>query len=81
MGNKIPKTTGIFDDVDHPKNRGVTYWAERIGPLVDHISQVSCCAVLEPFKKTTCYSLSISRLAACIWIIFLKSERYEVGLC
>jgi hypothetical protein len=36
--DKRPKTTGIFDDVDHPKSRGVTYWAERIGPLVDHIN-------------------------------------------
>jgi hypothetical protein len=36
---------------------------------------------LEPFKKTICYSLSISRLAACIWIIFVNSERDEVGLC
>jgi hypothetical protein len=22
MGNKIPKTTGIFDDVDHPQKLG-----------------------------------------------------------
>jgi len=35
VGNKIPKTTGISDDVDHPKSRWVTYWAERFGPLVD----------------------------------------------
>ena len=82
MGNKIPKTTGIFDNVDHSKSWGVTYWAERIGPLVDHISQVSCCMAFGAIqKKTTCYSLNISRLAACIWIILLLSERYEVGLC
>jgi len=37
MGNKISKTTEIFDQIYHLKNRGVTYWAERIGPLVDHI--------------------------------------------
>ena len=41
MGNKIHKTTGIFDDVNHSKSRWVTYWAERIGLLVDHIIQVS----------------------------------------
>jgi hypothetical protein len=41
MGNKIPKTTGIFDHVDHPKIWWVTYWAEWIGLLVDHIIQVS----------------------------------------
>jgi hypothetical protein len=41
VGNEIPKTTGIFDDIDHPKSQGVTHWAERIGPLVDHISQVN----------------------------------------
>ena len=52
MGNKIHKTTGIFDDVDHPKNRGVTYRAERIGPLVDHISQVSCCVAFGAIQKT-----------------------------
>src|SRR5882762_3017813 len=51
MGNKIPKTTGIFDDVDHPKSRGFTYWAERIGPLVDHISQVSCCTAFGAIQK------------------------------
>ena len=51
MRNKIPKTTEIFDDVDHPKSRGVTYWVERIGPLVDHIIQVSCCAAFGTIQK------------------------------
>src|SRR6267154_5893107 len=75
MGNKIPKTTRIFDDIDHSKRQEVIYWAERIAPLVDHIIQVS---LLEPFNKTTCYSLSISRLTACIWVNFfyLKGMRW-----
>jgi hypothetical protein len=51
VGNKIPKTAGIFDDVDHPKSRGVTYWAEKIRLLVDHIIQVSCCAAFEAIQK------------------------------
>ena len=51
MGNKIPKTTGIFDDVDHPKSRWVTYWAERIGPLVDHIKQFSRCMAFGAIQK------------------------------
>jgi hypothetical protein len=51
VGKKIPKTTKIFDDVDHPKSQGVTYWAKRIGPLVDHISQVSCCVAFEAIQK------------------------------
>jgi len=51
MGNKIPKTTRIFDDIDHPKSWGVTYWAEKIGPLVDHISQVSCCVAFGAIQK------------------------------
>jgi hypothetical protein len=51
VGNKLPKTTEIFDDVDHPKIRGVIYWAKRIGPLVDHISQVSCCAAFEAIQQ------------------------------
>ena len=51
MGNKIPKAAEIFDDVDHPKSRGVTYWAKRIGPLVDHIIQVSCCTALGVIQK------------------------------
>jgi hypothetical protein len=51
VGNKIPKTTGIFDDVDHPKSRWVTYWAERIGPLVDHIIQVSHSAAFRAIQK------------------------------
>ena len=79
MGNKIRKTTGIFDDVDHSKSRWVTYWAERIGPLVDHINQFSCCVAFGAFKKTTCYSLNISRLAACIWIIFFNLKGMKWG--
>ena len=51
MGNKIPKTTGVFDDVDHPKSRWVTYWAKRIGPLVDHINQFSCCTAFGAIQK------------------------------
>jgi hypothetical protein len=51
VGNKIPETTEILDDVDHPKSRGVTYWAERIGPLVDYISQVSHHVVLGTIQK------------------------------
>ena len=37
MGNKIPNTTEIFDKIEHLKTRGVTYWAESSGPLVNHI--------------------------------------------
>ena len=33
VGNKIPKTTRIFNDVDHPKSQGVMYWAKRIGAI------------------------------------------------
>ena len=51
MGSKIPKTTGIFCGVDHPKSRGVTHWAERIGLLVDHINQFSCCAAFGAIQK------------------------------
>jgi hypothetical protein len=52
MGNKISKTTEIFDDIDHSKRGGGgTYWAKRIGPLVDHISQISCCAAFEAIQK------------------------------
>jgi len=80
VGSKIPKTTGIFDDVDHPKNQGVTYWAERIGPLVDHISQVSCCAAFGAIQKNHMLFFEyISRLAACIWIIFLNLKGMKWG--
>jgi hypothetical protein len=51
VGNKIPKTTGIFDDVDHPKSQWVTYWAKRIGSLVDHIIQVSHSAAFGAIQK------------------------------
>jgi hypothetical protein len=34
---------------------------------------------LEPVKKTACYSLNISRLAACIWIIFLNLKGMKWG--
>jgi len=33
MGSKIDKIAKIFDSVEHPKNRGVTYWAKNIMPL------------------------------------------------
>jgi hypothetical protein len=51
VGIKIPKPTGIFDGVDHPKVWGVTYWAERIGPLVDHINQFSRCVAFGAIQK------------------------------
>src|ERR1700691_6523172 len=47
----MPKTTGTFDDVDCPNSRWVTYWAERIGPLVDHIIHVSRRAVFGAIQK------------------------------
>jgi hypothetical protein len=59
VGNKIPKATGIFDDVDHPKSRGVTYWAEKIGPLVDHIKQFSRCVAFGAIQKKLHVILSI----------------------
>jgi len=62
-----------INDVITPKLM-VTYWAERIGPLVDHIIQVSRSAAFGAIPKTSCYSLNISRLAACIWIIFLSEK-------
>jgi hypothetical protein len=33
MGSKIDTKAKIFDSVEHPKNRGVTYWAKNIMPL------------------------------------------------
>ena len=33
MGSKIDRIAKIFDSVEHPKNRGVTYWAKNIMPL------------------------------------------------
>ena len=51
MGNKILKTTGIFDDIDYLKSWGVTCWAERIGSLVDHIIQFSCCTAFRAIQK------------------------------
>ena len=47
----MPKSTRIFDDIDHPKGWGVTYWAKRIGPLVDHIIQFSCCVAFGAIQK------------------------------
>ena len=34
MRSKIDKITKISDSVEHPKNRGVTYWAENDMPLL-----------------------------------------------
>jgi len=30
VGNKIPKTTGILDDVDHPKKPGVLIGPKKL---------------------------------------------------
>jgi len=34
MGSKIGRIAKIFDSVEYPKNRGVTYWAKNIMPLI-----------------------------------------------
>ena len=81
MGNKIPKTTGIFDDVDHPKSRGVTYWAERIGPLVDHINQFSCCVAFGAIQKNHMLFFEYFKIGCMYLDNFFLSERYKVGLC
>jgi hypothetical protein len=33
MTSKIDKIAKISDSIEHPKNRGVTYWAEDKMPL------------------------------------------------
>ena len=81
MGNKIPKTTGIFDDVDHSKSRGVTYWAERIGPLVDHIIQVSRCVAFGAIQKNHMLFFEYFKIGCMYLDNFFLSETYEVGLC
>jgi hypothetical protein len=81
VGNKIPKTTGIFDDVDYPKSRGVTYWAKRIGPLVDQINQFSRCVAFGAIQKNYMLFFQYFKIG-CMYLdkIFLY-ERYKVGLC
>jgi hypothetical protein len=81
VGNKIPKTTGIFDNIDHPKIQGVTYWAEMIGTLVDHISQVSCCMAFGAIQKNHMLFFGYFKIGCMYLDIFFKSERCEVGLC
>jgi hypothetical protein len=34
MGSKTDRITRIFDKVEHIKNQGVTYWAEKNGLTV-----------------------------------------------
>ena len=31
VGNKIPKITGIFDNIDHPKSQGLPIWPKGLG--------------------------------------------------
>jgi hypothetical protein len=81
VGNKIYKIPIIFEYIEHLKNRGVTYWAERNGLLVDYIIDQGNGKPFETILKTIFYSLIISRLAACIWINLFLYGRYEVGLC
>jgi hypothetical protein len=81
VGNKIPKTTGIFDDVDHHKSRGGYLLAKRIGPLVDHISQVSRCVAFRAIQKNHVLFFEYFKIGCMHLDNFFKSERYEVELC
>jgi hypothetical protein len=81
VGNKIPKTTRIFDDVDHPKGWGVTYWAERIRPLVDHINQFSRCVAFGAIQKNYMLFFQYFKIGCMYLDNFFLSERYKVGLC
>ena len=81
VGNKIPKTSGIFDDIDHPQSQWVTYWAERIGPLVDLISQFSCCVPFGAIQKNHMLFFEYFKIGCMYLEIYILSERYEVGLC
>jgi hypothetical protein len=81
VGNKIPKTTGIFDDVDHHKSWRVTHWAERIGLLVNHISQVSRCMAFQAIQKNDMLFFEYLNIGCMYLDNVFSSERYEVGLC
>ena len=78
MGSKIPKTTEIFDDINHSKNWGVTYWAERV---IDHMIQVSCCVVFGAILKNHMLFFEYFKIDCMYLDNFFKSERHEVGLC
>jgi hypothetical protein len=80
VGNKIPKTTRIFDDVDHLKSQWVTYWAERIG-LVDYIIHVSHSAAFGAIQKNHMLFFEYFKISCMYLDFFFISERYEVGLC
>jgi hypothetical protein len=78
VGSRIPKTTKIFDNVDHPKSRWVTYWAEIIGPLVDHIIQVSRCVALGAIQKNHMLSFEYFKIG-CMYLdnfFYLKSMKW-----
>jgi hypothetical protein len=81
MGNKILRTTRIFDDVNDSKSQGVTYWAERIGPLVDHISQVNCYAAFGAIQKSHMLFFEYFKIGYMYLDNFFISKRYEMGLC
>ena len=81
MGIKILKTTGIFDDVYHPKSRWVTYWAEKIGPLVNHINRFSCCIAFEAIQKNHMLFFEYFKIGCMYLDNFFLAKMYEVGLC
>jgi hypothetical protein len=74
VGNKITKTTRIFNDIDHPKS-----WGLLIGPLVEHISQVSCCAAFGAIQKNHMLFFKYFKIGCMYLDNFLKSERYKWG--
>jgi hypothetical protein len=80
VGNKIPETTRIFDNVDHPKSRGVTYWAERIRPLVDHINEFSRCVAFGAIQKNYMLFFQYFKIGCMYLDNSFLSERYKVGL-
>jgi len=53
-----------------------------IGPLVDHISQVSCCAVFGTIQKNHMLFFEYFKIGcSCMYLDLFISEKYEVGLC
>jgi hypothetical protein len=57
----------------------VTYWAERIGPLVNHISQVSCCAAFGAIQRNHMLFFEYFKIGSMYLIFFLNPKGIKWG--
>jgi hypothetical protein len=62
MRSKIDKITKISDNVEYPKNQGVTYWAENYMPLFGQVIDWLQKLLLNHFLKPLIIQITVGPL-------------------